>query len=99
MSGDNIIVDTNTVLYLLNGDKTLATLLNDRHIYISFITELELLGYVGLSTHNKLQINTFLSACQIIDITQRIKEKAIFIRNTYSLKLPDSIIGATAFVS
>jgi predicted nucleic acid-binding protein len=96
MNGDSIVVDTNIVLYLLNGDKTLATLLNERRIYVSFITELELLGYIGLSAKDKLQITSFLSACQIIDITPHIKEKTVFFRNTYSLKLPDSIIAATS---
>ncbi len=96
MSGDSIIVDTNIVLYLLNGDKTLATLLNERNIYISFITELELLGYPGLSLKDKSQITSFLAVCQIIDITSKIKENAILLRNTYNLKLPDSIIGATS---
>lgn len=96
MNGDSLVVDTNIALYLLNGDKTLATLLNERHIYISFISELELLGYSGLSEKDKKQITVFLNQCQIIDINSRIKEKAIQLRKTYSLKLPDCIIGATA---
>ena len=96
MNGDSLVVDTNIVLYLLNGDETLATLLNERHIYVSFITELELLGYTALSEKDKRQITIFLGQCHIIDINYRIKEKAIQLRKTYSLKLPDCIIGATA---
>jgi predicted nucleic acid-binding protein len=96
MNGDNIVVDTNIVLYLLNGDKTLATLLNEQNVYVSFITELELLSFASLSAKDNSQITSFLSACQIIDITPQIKEKTVFIRNSYGLKLPDSIIGATS---
>src|SRR5580698_8064003 len=98
MNGNSLVVDTNIVLYLLDGDKTLATLLNERHIYLSFITELELLSYAGLSEKDKRQIVVFLTNCHIIDINNRIKEKAILLRQAYGLKLPDCIIGATAIV-
>jgi predicted nucleic acid-binding protein len=98
MNGDSLVVDTNIVLYLLDGDETLATLLNERHIYLSFITELELLSYAGLSEKDKRQIAVFLNNCHIIDINNRIKEKAILLRQLYNLKLPDCIIGATAIV-
>lgn len=98
MNGDSLVVDTNIVLYLLDGDETLATLLNERHIYLSFITELELLSYAGLFEKDKRQIAVFLNNCHIIDINNRIKEKAILLRQLYNLKLPDCIIGATAIV-
>lgn len=42
MNGNNLLVDTNIVIYLLSGDKTIADLLDKKKIYISFITEIEL---------------------------------------------------------
>jgi predicted nucleic acid-binding protein len=48
MIGNNILVDTNIILYLLSGDQTVADFLNKKHVFVSFITELELLGYVGI---------------------------------------------------
>jgi predicted nucleic acid-binding protein len=45
MNGNKVFVDTNIILYLLSGDITLAELLNGKQIYISFITQLELLSY------------------------------------------------------
>jgi predicted nucleic acid-binding protein len=45
MSGSNLLLDTNIFLYLLGGDETIAETLNGKNIYVSFITELELLGY------------------------------------------------------
>jgi hypothetical protein len=38
MNGNKIFVDTNIILYLLSGDKTLAELLDRKQLYISFIT-------------------------------------------------------------
>jgi hypothetical protein len=49
MNGYSIFLDTNIVLYLLSGDKTVADLLNDRTIFLSFVTELELLGYKDIT--------------------------------------------------
>lgn len=48
MNGNSFIIDTNIVLYILNGNKELAGLLDEKEIYVSFITELELLGYKGI---------------------------------------------------
>jgi predicted nucleic acid-binding protein len=45
MNGNKVFVDTNIILYLFGGDKTIAELLNGKQIYISFITQLELLSY------------------------------------------------------
>ena len=49
MNGTKIFLDTNIVLYLLNGDEVLASFLNNKQIYISVITELELLGFPSIS--------------------------------------------------
>lgn len=96
MSGDNFILDTNTVLYLLNGDKTLSELLYQKNLYISFITEIELLGYYKLDKKEKLQLTYFIDDCIVIDMNSDIKKKAIYLRNKYNTKLGDCLIAATA---
>jgi len=45
MNGKSLMVDTNIVLYVLGGNKKLAKILDGKELYISMITELELLGY------------------------------------------------------
>ena len=49
MNGNKLFLDTNIILYLLNGDETLAELLNQKQLYISVITELELLAYKNIT--------------------------------------------------
>ena len=44
MSGNKFLFDTNAVLYILNGDKALAELLNGEKLYVSIITDMELLS-------------------------------------------------------
>ena len=43
-----------------------------------------------------LKIKQFLSECIILDINQLIKERTVELRRKYSLRLPDSIVIATA---
>ena len=96
MSGTKLLLDTNVILYLLSGDETIADLINGKELYISFITELELLGYPELSKSEKDQLKAFIKECTIINITEQIKEKTIEIRQHHKTKLPDSIIAATS---
>jgi hypothetical protein len=49
MSGNSLLIDTNIILYLLNGDKTLSKLLDGKKIFVSFISELEVLGFKQLN--------------------------------------------------
>jgi predicted nucleic acid-binding protein len=96
MNGDRILIDTNTAIYLLNGDSTLARLLDQKNIYISFISQLELLGFPGITAESEKMILEMIDSCVVIDINNFIKSEVIRLRRKYSIKLPDSIIAATA---
>jgi len=96
MNGNSLLLDTNIVLYLLNGEDTLIPLLEEKNLYLSFVTQLELLGVRYLNPDDNLKIKQFISECTVIDITQEIKEITINIRQNYNIKLPDSIIIATS---
>jgi predicted nucleic acid-binding protein len=43
MRGNSFLLDTNIILYLLDGKSELAEILDGTTVYISFISELELL--------------------------------------------------------
>ncbi|MEO8885255.1 MAG: type II toxin-antitoxin system VapC family toxin [Mucilaginibacter sp.] len=96
MIGKEILVDTNIILYLLNGSDTIESFLQGKDIYLSFITELELIGFKNISDQEEYQINRLLRDCSVIPVNNRIKEKYIAIRKAYHLKLADAIIAATA---
>jgi len=96
MNGNNLLLDTNIILYFLNGDQTLIPLLEEKKLYVSFITQLETLAYKGITSEEQAKVNQFLSECIIIDINPVIKNYAIELRRQYDLKLPDSIIIATS---
>lgn len=96
MSGNNFLLDTNIILYLLNGDETLADFLYQRNLYVSFITEMELLSYRKITEKEHASIQNFLQECIVVEMNNTIKETAIAIRKNSKIKLPDSIVAATA---
>jgi predicted nucleic acid-binding protein len=99
MSGSKFLLDTNAVLYILGGDRALAELLYNEELYISIISEMELLSYKNITVKERQQIKSFLSDFVIVNISEAIKERAIEIKKGSHLKLPDSIIAATAIES
>ncbi len=96
MSGRSFLVDTNIALYLLSGNTTIAEIIDGSQLYVSFITQLELLGYKGITTKEQQEVKQFLSECIIIDINEEIKKHTIAIKQKHQIKLPDSIIAATS---
>lgn len=93
----SLLIDTNIALYLLNGDKSISEILDNRNIYVSFITELELLGYPYIENEDISIIGEFLKNCIIVDLNQMIKKITISIKQQYKIKLPDAIIAATSY--
>ena len=96
MNGNNLFLDTNIILYLLAGDETLATFLDNKQLYISVITELELLSFADLTEKEETIIKDFIAQCKVIALNDHVKRETLRIRRTYKTKLPDSIIIATA---
>ena len=98
MNGSKLFVDTNICIYLLNDDQVVADLLNGYSIYISFITEIELCAYHSNNPLAKKILDSFIEAVTVVDINNDIKRKTVEIRRDFKLKLPDSIIAASALV-
>lgn len=96
MSGTSIVLDTNICLYLLNGDRQLAEMLTDTPFRISQITRMELLSYSGITREELKRVQVFLETWPVEPIHHAIEDMAILMRRKHRLKLPDSIIAATA---
>ena len=96
MNGINIIADTNLLIYLLKGDSRIAEQLEGRQLFISVITEMELLGMYGISQTNLKFVKRIINDCVIVDFNNEIKQKAIELKQKQKIKLPDAIIAATS---
>lgn len=88
------ILDTNPII---DAIKAGVRLLEEEYL-VSFVTELELLSYSKLSKKEEQSINALLSNFLIVNVNEEIKKKTIELRKRYRLKLPDSIIVATAII-
>jgi predicted nucleic acid-binding protein len=96
MNGNKIFLDTNIILYLLEGNQELANLLNGIELYISVISEIELLGYQNISDDEKLKLKSFLNECQIIPLHNEIKDSCIELKQRHKIKTPDAIVASSA---
>lgn len=96
MNGISIVSDTNPLIYLLGGRNDVAEYLDDKHVWISVITELELFAKKGLSYLEKDEINLLLDSCFVAGINFEIKEITKNLMQDYAIKMPDAIIAATS---
>ena len=98
--GAQVLIDSNTVIYLLKGELTESAnifLLGSRH-FISAITKIELLTWGNPSLAERSSLNTFIAQkVNVIEIlTPSICVRAAALCKDYALKIPDAIIAATA---
>src|SRR5205809_108784 len=96
MNGSSLFADTNILIYLLDKDAALLPILNNKSVYISFISQLELLSYKNYSSSEKIKLEGLFNDCFIVDINSEIKNFCVHHRLKYKLKLPDAIIAASA---
>lgn len=101
--GTRFILDTNTVIYLCNGGMPVNAVNFLRKevqqgIFLSIISEIELLGWNAPSQQEADILEFFVAGSDIIQLTRPIVLKTIEIRKTHKIKLPDTIISATAIV-
>lgn len=94
MSG-NYLLDTNFIIYALNAQARLPLL---TYCY-SPITKIELLAYPKLTQREHDSIIALLSRMLCIDCDSAVIDATISIRRTSGLKLPDSVICATAIIA
>lgn len=95
MNGIDFLADTNFLIHVHEGNEIVSPFL-DYHFAISYITEIELLGKFSLARNEKIALKKLLEDCYIIEMNSNIKERCIWIRQHYKIKVPDAIIAATA---
>jgi len=103
MNGIKYLLDTNTVIGLLNGYAPAIALAKDCGLSLdeaafSSITRIELLGYPDLTKQEESAIQAFLGTCHRFPVDKQVDDEAIRLRRADPIKLPDAIICATAIV-
>ena len=101
MNGIRIAFDTCSVIKLLDRQYDLSSLginVNEAQLLSSVIVRMELLSKRNIQDDEERDILGFLDNLIIVPINEAIERKAIEIRRTAPIKLPDSIIAATSIV-
>lgn len=92
------LFDTNILIDYLNGIEA-ARFELDRFEdkAISVITWMEVM--IGATLENKLETQRFLACFQLLSIDNAVADRAVTLRQTKRIKLPDAIIWASAQVN
>ncbi len=96
MNKDLILLDTNIIIYALKNDPNIYSFVDKKRLAISFVTEIELLGWKGITASDRELLNEFLKQCLYIDYNYQIKQRTISIKSSYALKLADAFIAASS---
>lgn len=96
---NNILLDTNILIYLLQGDKTVRDMLEEKTWYISFVNEMELLMKPNVEAQELKAIEALLKECNIIEMNSALKKQAILNGRRFRMKLADSIVLAAAQIN
>jgi predicted nucleic acid-binding protein len=96
MNGISLLSDTNPLIYLFDGNRAVAKILDQKQVWISVITELELFGKKGLNSKDMAEISALLDSCFIAEINSDIKMLTKQLLQDYQIRLPDAIIAATS---
>ena len=93
------LVDSNILIYHLNGEKIATKFLmeNFEKIAISQINYIEVLSFPFEKESERL-VRELLESFEIIDIDMSISKQAIKNRKIYKIKLADNIIASTAML-
>lgn len=94
MSG-SYLLDTNVFINAIRRQLQLPA----AHYAYSVITELKLLGFPGLVPEEEHAIQVVLDQLTRVELDPQVRAETIRVRRSTQMKLPDSIICASALVT
>ena len=102
MTDNCLVLDTNAVIFLNTKGNVipndLENELNRSELFISVITRMELAAKQDMKPEEEEAIRDFLADVTVSPLDEEVERKAVEIRRTTKIKLPDCIIAATAIV-
>ena len=91
------LLDSNLLIYSFDPEYSfLKEIVLDKNNAVSVITQIEVLGFHKISEQEKLYFEFLFSQLHILDLQHQIVQKAIELRQSKKMDLPDATIAATA---
>ena len=99
MNGNRILLDSNIIIYTSQRVLQFEDIAKDDDVlYMPVITNMEVLGYEFEDEGEETIVSQICENIGIIYLNNSIRESVIYYRKKKRIKLPDSIILATASV-
>lgn len=96
------LIDSNIFIYAGNAnsdtDESFLFLAGLSAFYYASVTMIEVLGFHRLDAEDKVILETIFMKGQEIQLSQRVKEKSIALKQERKISLGDAIIAASALV-
>jgi predicted nucleic acid-binding protein len=97
MSGNNVLLDSNVVIYASRGLIDVEKLLSPGRVYYaSIVTYIEVHGYGAITQHEQSIVNEILNSVKILNLDREIAGQAIVYRKIKKIRLPDAVVLASA---
>ena len=100
MNGRRLLMDTNAIVALLQGNEQLLEATKDAGwIGISIISQIEFLCFSGLTDADRDIFAAFSKKVEVVNLNSsenNLIDQAVEIRRSFRVKLPDAIIAASA---
>jgi predicted nucleic acid-binding protein len=101
--GERYLLDTNTVIYYIDGNLPIKALdfldiILAIEGNISVISQIELLSWTPPNPDDYTIVELFVKDTDIFPLTSEIITRTISLRKAHKMKLPDAVIAATALV-
>jgi len=95
-----VVIDTNVLInWYKKGSITDISGLAAISPIFSIITQIEALGFRGITNKETAVINSMLATGELVYIDSEITKQTIMLRQEVKIKTPDAIIAATALIN
>lgn len=96
MNAESLLLDSNIVVHVLNGNMQLAGELEGRLLFLSVVSRIELFCWPGEEKGRDEWLRKFFLECRLVEMDRGIQDRTIALRKKYKLSLADAVIAATA---
>lgn len=97
MNGNRALLDSNVIIYASKGIISIQDIVSEYDfLFTSIISYIETLGYNFEKKEEKESVNYILDNVEIVNLNKEIADIAIEYRKKKKIKLPDSVVIASA---